>query len=97
MASTIDDSLFQSARWNRRANSDLEYRFTVPKGDYASNLYFAETIESFGAGKRVFDVLIEDRLMLDDLDVAGSLGSLTASVKRFTAHRRRRDQHPLYQ
>lgn len=69
------DALFQTERYSDAANPDnMQWDFPVDNGDYEVNLYFAETWSGAASpGVRVFDVEIEDTVVLDDYDpyVAG--------------------------
>lgn len=84
IAGTEDDTLFQSERWDPVAEPELIYSLPVTNGNYRVNLYFAEIYnECFSVGCRVFDVLIEGQLVLNDLDIFQEAGSLTALIKTF--------------
>jgi len=75
---TTDDALFQSSRVGAG-----EYRFEVPStGVYRVNLYFAET-EHTAAGRRVFDVTIENNLVIDNLDLVATVGPSVATSYTF--------------
>jgi parallel beta-helix repeat protein len=68
IANTTDDPLYQSER-----NGTFSYRFNVPNGSYDVTLLLAE-IYWKATGKRVFDVLIEGALVLDNYDVYAAAG-----------------------
>lgn len=81
---TKDALLFQYFRYGRH---ELTYHFAVPKdGDYRVELYFAEPwhgrgggVKSDCEGLRIFDVAINGKTVVDDLDVwaeAGFAGAL---------------------
>ena len=81
IADTEDDPIYSTERWGVE-----EYRINVPAGEYDVRLHFAETFDGItGDGERVFDVLIEGSLSLDDLDVFDEVGSNRALVKEITA------------
>ncbi len=64
----VDSKLFQSGRWGFR-----QYRFQVPPGLYQVKLYFAETF--FKAPlKRVFDLKINGKLRIRNLDIFDRVG-----------------------
>lgn len=72
-AAAHDAQLFQYFRWGRHA---LNYQFAVPDGEYRVELYFAEPWlgkhEGAGIdceGERIFDVAINDSVVVDDLDL----------------------------
>lgn len=67
----------------------FNYAFDVENGTYSIKLHFAEIYwgatggGSGSAGKRVFDVTIEDQLVLDDYDIFAEVGAAVPSVKEF--------------
>ena len=75
---TRDWTLFQSFRFGRH---QLEYRFPVADGTYRIEFYFTEPWHGTGGsastdceGLRIFDVMVNDSLVLDDLDVWAESG-----------------------
>lgn len=77
--------LFQYFRWGRHA---LNYQFAVPDGEYRVELYFAEPWlgkhEGTGIdceGERIFDVAINDSVVVDDLDLWAEAGFAGACKK----------------
>lgn len=75
---TRDWPLFQSFRFGRH---QLAYRFPVADGTYRIELYFTEPWHGTGGssstdceGLRIFDVAVNDSLVLDDLDVWAESG-----------------------
>jgi hypothetical protein len=85
IADTGDDTLYQSERWDPSAALELQYTFAVPDGDYFVNLHFAEIYSgTFSTGARVFDVAVEEQLVLDNLDIFSEVGAEAALVKSFT-------------
>jgi hypothetical protein len=82
IANTGDDILYQSERWDPDGGNELQYAFAVADGDYTVNLYLAEIYPgTFSTGARVFDVLAEGQLVLDDVDIFSEAGAETALVK----------------
>lgn len=78
IANTSDDSLYQTERYGLD-----EYRFTLPQnGRYHVELHFAEIFVK-KPGARVFDVFIEGKLVLDDLDIYKLVGRDAAMVRTF--------------
>ncbi len=78
IANTTDDALYQSERWGMTA-----YRFTVPtSGRYRVDLHLAE-IWYNAANKRVFDVMLENTLVLDNLDLYATVGHDAALLYTF--------------
>lgn len=77
----LDDVLFQTESWNK---VQLSYQFDVPDGIYRVNLYFSEINNEYSqVGKRVFDILLEGKVVLSDLDVFSEVGHDAALVKSF--------------
>ena len=78
------EALFATERWDPRAAPEMRWRFDVTPGSYEVRLYFAETWSgAFAAGARVFDVLVNDELVLDDYDVFAEHGANKGVVERF--------------
>ena len=84
-AAAPDAKLFQYFRWGRHA---LNYQFAVPDGEYRVELYFAEPWlgkhEGAGIdceGERIFDVAINDSVVVDDLDLWAEAGFAGACKK----------------
>ncbi|MFQ5709246.1 MAG: FG-GAP-like repeat-containing protein, partial [bacterium] len=78
IANTTDDVLYQSER-----HTLTGYSFTVPSsGSYHVELHFAEIFLN-EAGGRIFDVSIENALVLDNLDIYAEVGHDAALVKSF--------------
>lgn len=75
---TRDWPLFQSFRFGRH---ELNYRFAVPDGRYRIELYFVEPWHGTGGGAgtdceglRIFDVAVNGRTVIDDLDIWAEKG-----------------------
>ena len=78
IAGTVDQKLYQSD-----FRGMTEYRFdNLPNGVYQVELRFAE-LQNIKANQRVFDVVINNTLVLPALDVVGEVGKLTADDKSF--------------
>ena len=79
-------AIYQS---ERTAGSPYILRYDLPleNGDYTVKLHFAEiywgAIGTGGAGRRIFDVLLEGERVLDDYDIIAEVGTLTAVVKTY--------------
>ncbi len=79
IAGTVDDTIYQNFRYNPSSTTPFKYSFLLPNGDYQVKLHFAEVWPgAFGAGLRVFDVLLEDQLAINDLDIFTQAGANTA-------------------
>ena len=82
---TNDWKLFQSFRYGR---DKLRYDFPVPDGEYLVELYFVEPWLGTGGGIdctgwRLFDVAINDKIVLKDLDIWKTVGHDAALKKSF--------------
>ena len=80
---TRDWKLFQSFRYGRE---QLNYEFPVPDGEYLVELYFTEPWLGRDGGMncenmRVFDVSINDQVILKNLDIWKEVGYATALKK----------------
>ncbi|AOZ99241.1 malectin domain-containing carbohydrate-binding protein [Flavobacterium commune] len=83
---TQNDALFQTFRYGM---DKLKYEFPVPDGEYLVDLYFSEPWYGTGGGLdckdwRVFDVAINDNVMLKDFDIWSEVGFSKAVKKTFT-------------
>ena len=83
ISNTTDPTLYQSNRYGK----GMGYAIPVPvAGSYQVTLHFCETWPGgFKVGKRVFDVYLENQLMLDDFDIYAAAGGATATTRTFTA------------
>ena len=68
MADTEHDPLYQTVAYGMNA-----YRLKVPNGTYSVRLQFCEPHYS-EAGKRVFGVTLQDKKVIDNLDVFAAVG-----------------------
>ena len=77
----VDDALYQTERWDDAASPELTYSFTLTNGNYLVNLHFAETYAgAFSVGSRLFDMLIEGQLRINNLDIYSQAGANTALI-----------------
>ncbi|MEY2916997.1 MAG: hypothetical protein RIS73_711 [Bacteroidota bacterium] len=84
---TKDWKLFQSFRYGK---DKLRYEFDVPTGDYLVELYFVEPWLNIGGGMnakdiRLFDVAVNGKTVLKDLDIWKEAGNNTVLKKMVTA------------
>ena len=79
---TTDDALYQTLV----GGSAVSYIFdSLPSGDYTVTLYFMEPIWT-NPGERVFDVLQEGAIVLNNYDIVGAAGAeLTAVTETFVS------------
>ncbi len=83
ITATTDDLLYQVQRWDPSSGDDLIYSIAVPNGTYTLRLHFAETFPANTAiGDRVFDVFVEDNLVLDNLDIIEQVGAQNRALVR---------------
>ncbi len=80
---TKDWKLFQTFRYGK---DKLQYEFLLPDGEYLVELYFIEPWLGIGGGMnakgmRLFDVAINGKNVLDDLDIWNEVGTNTALKK----------------
>ncbi|MGB2755551.1 MAG: malectin domain-containing carbohydrate-binding protein [Phycisphaerae bacterium] len=68
IAGTDDPALYQTVRYNLSA-----YHFNLPPGKYAVRLQFCEPYYK-EAGKRVFGVRIQDKQVIENLDIFAKVG-----------------------
>ena len=83
IAGTADAPLFQDFRYGR---DRLRYTFPVQDGDYLLELYFEEPWLGRGGGMdcrgwRLFDVAVNDKVVLKDLDIWKEVG-LNRALKK---------------
>lgn len=77
VANTADDALYSTRRWGT-----FSYSRPVGNGAYQLKLHFADPIYTSGTFRK-FDVLAENKLVLDNFDIAASGGGKAALVKTF--------------
>ncbi|MEC4983286.1 MAG: malectin domain-containing carbohydrate-binding protein [Oscillatoria sp. PMC 1068.18] len=77
ISGTDDDTLFQT----ERSGKNFAYDFAVADGDYQVELNFAEIY--WGAtGQRIFDVTIENNLVLDEFDIYAEAGGKNVALTK---------------
>jgi N-acetylneuraminic acid mutarotase len=76
--------VFQTERWDGPAAPEMEWNFPVTTGKrYEVRLYFAEIYSGAQAvGARVFDVVVDGTLVLDNYDVFAKVGANKGVVER---------------
>ncbi len=80
---TIDWKLFQDFRYGK---DKLSYELALPDGEYLVELYFIEPWLGIGGGinatgMRLFDVAINNKIVLKDLDIWKEVGT-NAAIKK---------------
>lgn len=80
---TSDPALYQSNRYVS-ASTPLIYKFAVTNGAYRVNLLFSENYSGLqSVGARVFNVQLNDTLILRNFDIFATVGANTAVVESF--------------
>ena len=74
IANTTNDAIYQTERYG-----NFRYSAPVEDGTYEVTLKFAELVWG-SAGKRVFDVKAENRIVLDNYDVVREAGGKNIAV-----------------
>ena len=69
----FDGTVYESERYGGNHGGTMSYSIPVDPGTYTVELHFAEIYHS-AIGARVFDVLVEGQLVLDDLDILAETG-----------------------
>lgn len=84
ISGTNDETIFKSNRYGK----SLQYAIPLPdNGQYTVTLHFAETWKGgWTVGKRVFDLMIENQLMLSNLDIYAVAGANTALSYSFVVN-----------
>lgn len=79
-------ALFQNGRFDGSASPEMQWNFPVTAGGtYEVRLYFAEVYSgNQRVGARVFDVLIEGAVVLNDYDVYAQVGGYKGVMESFT-------------
>ena len=84
---TRDWKLFQTFRYGK---NKFQYEFSLPAGEYIVELYFIEPWVGIGGGMnakamRLFDIAINGKIVLNDLDIWSETGTNTALKKTIRA------------
>jgi chitodextrinase len=86
ISGTDKQAIYQNSRMkNRNSSRPLKYSFPVANGDYEVRLHFCEfhTEPPVAVGYRVFDVLAEGAIALDDFDIYATGGKDHAVMQVF--------------
>ncbi|HYE22809.1 MAG TPA: malectin domain-containing carbohydrate-binding protein, partial [Verrucomicrobiae bacterium] len=84
ISNTTNDTAYQSERWDPQLSPELAYHIPVVNGDYEIRLHFAEIYTgTMNVGARVFDVFLENALVVDNLDIFSEVGGYAALVRTF--------------
>jgi len=84
IANTENDTLYQSERFIESSTQNLVYTLPVDPGTYRVRLHFAEIWSGAqNPGVRIFDVLVNGNIVLNDFDIAAVAGFRTATVHTY--------------
>lgn len=65
ISDTVDDFLYLSERWQKNESPSMRYNVPVANGQYAVRLLFSENYaRSMSVGARIFDVYVEDKMVM---------------------------------
>jgi beta-galactosidase len=81
VAGAADQQLYATYRAGR-----FSYELPLANGDYELTLRFVEPVEDQQVGKRVFDVLVQGNVTIENLDIAAAAGRLTALERTVPLH-----------
>ena len=77
--------LFQTERWDPPGGAEMTWQFPVNPGTQEVRLYFAEIFPpAHRVGARVFDVVVNGTVVLDDFDVFRDAGANVGVMRSFT-------------
>ena len=80
------DELFATERYDISAAPEMEYSLPLENGDYQVNIYLGNSFNGTNElGDRVFDILIENILVEDDLDLIAKFGHQVAGMVSFSS------------
>jgi beta-galactosidase len=79
VAGARDQKLYLAYRTGR-----FSYEIALPNGDYDLTLRFVEPVQDQAVGKRVFDVLVQGKVEMADLDLAAAVGAMKAFERTVT-------------
>ncbi|MDT0646275.1 malectin domain-containing carbohydrate-binding protein [Zunongwangia sp. F260] len=78
------NAIFANERWDGGANPEMEVAIPLPNGIYTVRLFMGDANRSTNTpGRRVFDVLLEDSVMVENLDLVRDFGSGKGAMIEF--------------
>jgi hypothetical protein len=80
---TDDDALFQSERYDHPSDDPMRFDFDLENGSYEVKLGFSE-VYGLTTGKRVFDVIINDDVVIQSHDIFAKVGANKADIEEFS-------------
>ncbi len=77
-------ALFAKERWDPAGGDEMEWTFNTGNGTFTVNLYMANGYAgTSGPGTRIFDVNMEDVLIVDDKDLSAQYGSAVGAMESY--------------
>lgn len=78
------DALLAEERFDSSTSPEMEYTFTLNNGDYVVNLFMSNSYAGTSqTGDRIFDILLEDAIVKNDLDLITEFGHQVAGMLSF--------------
>lgn len=75
ISGTDKQTLYKTERWDPNDLTEMTYSVPVTNGAYQIFLHFAEIwAGAMGNGLRIFDFMMEDVLVFDNLDIYQAIG-----------------------
>ena len=77
-------ALFSSERWDASGAPEMTYSIPVTNGQYSINLYMGNGYSgTANVGARIYDILIENEVVVDNLDLIESYGDKVGAMLSF--------------
>ncbi|WP_437371980.1 malectin domain-containing carbohydrate-binding protein, partial [Maribacter litoralis] len=80
------DGIFSKERYDVESGPEMEYIIPMDNGEYVVNMYLGNSFAAANEpGDRIFDILIEGNIVIDDFDVITEFGHNVAGMLSFPA------------
>ncbi|GGW32907.1 malectin domain-containing carbohydrate-binding protein [Arenibacter certesii] len=77
-------ALFAKERWDQAELPEMEWTFNTGNGTFTVNLYMGNGYDGTGAaGERIFDVKMEDALVINDKDLSAQYGNKVGAMESY--------------
>ncbi|MEJ1222370.1 PKD domain-containing protein [Sediminicola sp. 1XM1-17] len=84
ISQSVFNALFSQERYDVASGPEMEYQIPLSNGNYTVNLYLGNSFSGTSQiGQRVFDVLIENTVVKDNLDLIAEFGHLAGGMLSF--------------
>jgi hypothetical protein len=80
IAGTVDDALFQTECYDPPTGEAMTFQFPIGNGSYEVRLGFSE-VYGLVTGQRLFNVLIEHKVVLEEHDIFAAVGANAANIE----------------